>query len=245
MRMRFFASSALAALLSISPFSTAMAADSVLVASAAGYRKPLVELIENFHQHSSTKIEASFGHMKQIETQAQQNPDIAILIGDEKFLRPMALTEQYLPLGQGKLTLIYKQGLSLNALDDLKHDQVTRIVTPDQKRAIYGAAAIECLKEQKLFSTVENKLVEADTVPQVGTYVALSEADAGFVNLTEALAQGDKIGGYVVAPDNCYEPVIISAAVLPTHQDQAAVQEWLQFLQSDAAKAILKKYGLD
>jgi len=72
--MRFFASSALAALLSISPFAAAMAADSVLAASAVGYRKPLVELIENVHQHSSTKVEPlsdKAEHKKGVPTKAR------------------------------------------------------------------------------------------------------------------------------------------------------------------------------
>ena len=51
--------------------------------------------------------------MKQIETQAQQNPDISFLIGDRVFLEPMQLAERYLPVGQGRLMLVVTRGQTI------------------------------------------------------------------------------------------------------------------------------------
>lgn len=47
---------------------SAVAADTLLLAAGAGYRKPVLELLQNFTQASGIHAEASFGHMKQIET---------------------------------------------------------------------------------------------------------------------------------------------------------------------------------
>lgn len=220
-------------------------AETLLIASAAGYRKPLMALIQQFPASSGIKVEASFGHMKQIETQARQNPDIALLIGDRAFLEPMKLADRYERLGSGKLVLIYVKSIKLDSVQDLDSDKVQRFSTPDQKRAIYGNAAIQCLQRLDLLKKVSGKMVENDTVPQVGSYVALGEMDAGFVNLTEALGQGDRIGGYVEAPDNCYDPIDISMAVMKNHADDKAIKVWTDYVSSAPARAILNRYGLN
>src|SRR5690606_42085073 len=84
---------ALASLLA--PFAAAQTAETLHIAAGAGYRKPLMALISDFRQRSNIKVEASFGHMKQIETQARQSPDIMLLLGDRAFLEPMGLADQY------------------------------------------------------------------------------------------------------------------------------------------------------
>ncbi|TEA79917.1 molybdate ABC transporter substrate-binding protein [Allopusillimonas ginsengisoli] len=220
-------------------------AETLLIASASGYRKPLMELIQKFPASSDIKVEASFGHMKQIETQARQNPDIALLVGDRAFLEPMKLADRYERLGSGKLALIYSKTIKLTSVQDLGSDKVQRFATPDQKRAIYGNAAMQCLQRTGLIDKVGGKMVENDTVPQVGSYVALGEMDAGFVNLTEALGQGDRIGGYVQAPADCYDPIDISMAVMKNHEGDKAVKAWIDFVSSAPAREILSHYGLD
>lgn len=220
-------------------------AESLLIASAAGYRKPLLELITGFTKATGIKAEASFGHLKQIETQARQNPDIALLVADEIFLTPLGLADKYAKLGDGKLVLIYSKDQPISTFSDLHKADIQRIATPDQKRAMYGMAAMQCMEHMGLLGSLKSKVIESDTVPQVGSYVALGEVDAGFVNLTEALAQGDKIGGYLQAPSDCYKPIVISVAVMKGHEANTAVKAWLDYISSDSARKILVRYGLD
>lgn len=220
-------------------------ADSLLAAAGAGYRKPLLELFNDFEKRTGIKAEASFGHLKQIETQARQNPDIALMVADKDFLIPLGLADSYARLGAGKLALIYPKGKNISSLEDLHKTEVQRIATPDHKRAMYGKAAMQCLDHFGWTDALKSKIIENDTVPQVGSYVALSEVDAGFVNLTEALAQGDKIGGYIEAPSECYRPIEISVAVMKGREDEPAVKAWLDYISTDSARQILAGYGLD
>jgi molybdate transport system substrate-binding protein len=224
---------------------SAMAADTLLIASAGGYRKPLMELIQALPPSTGLKVEASFGHSKQIETQARQNPDIALLIGDRAQIEPAQLAARYEKLGSGKLAVIYGKSLKLDSIQDLAGDAVKRFATPNHKRTIYGGAAMQCLQRTGLDQSVSTKMVESDGVPQVGSYVALGEMDAGFVNLTEALGQGDRIGGYVLAPQSCYDPIEITMAVMTSHADDKAVKVWTDYIGSPTAQNILRRYGLD
>lgn len=220
-------------------------AESLLIAATAGYRKPLLQLMDDFTNKTDIKAESSFGHLKQVETQARQNPDIALLIADEQFLAPLGLADKFVKLGDGKLALIYAKDKKISNLDDLKKEKIERIATPDQKRAMYGKAAIQCLSNIGLLKSIKSKIIESDTVPQVGSYVALGEVDAGFVNLTEALGQGDKIGGYIQTPSDCYEPIKISVAVTKGHENDSAVNAWLDYIHTDSARNILAQFGLD
>lgn len=219
-------------------------ADSVLLAAGAGYRKPVLELLENFTQASGIRAEASFGHMKQIETQAQQNGGIAFLIGDRVFLEPMQLAERYLPLGQGKLVLVVARGQGIASLNELQEPRFQRIALPDRVKAVYGKAAATCLQRLGLEQALAGKLVEVATVPQVSTYVATGEADAGFVNLTEALALQGRVGARLEAPANCYDPIELSVGVLKGRGDSAAARAFIDYLTTPAARSVLERHGL-
>lgn len=220
-------------------------ADTLLIASAGGYRKPLMELIQQLPASAGLKVEASFGHIRSIVTQARQNSDVALVIGDRALLEPEGLATRYERLGAGRLAIIYRQGLKLDAIQDLAGDPVQRYAMPHPQRTIYGRAAAQCLQRTNLDAATQAKRTESDGVPQVGAYVALGDMDAGFVNLTEALGRGDSIGGYFLAPDSCYEPIEIAMAVTKAHEHDPAVQIWADYVATPAARAILRRHGLD
>ena len=223
---------------------SAVAADTLLLAAGAGYRKPVLELLQNFTQVSGIHAEASFGHMKQIETQAQQNGDIAFLIGDRVFLEPMQLSERYLPLGQGRLVLVVARGQSIASLQELQEPRFRRIALPDRVRAVYGKAAATCLQRLGLEQLLADRLLEVATVPQVSTYVATGEVDAGFVNLTEALALGERVGARLEAPASCYDPIELSVGVVKGRGDSAAARAFIDYLATPAARQVLERHGL-
>ena len=222
----------------------AVAADTLLLAAGAGYRKPVLELLQNFSQASSVRAEASFGHMKQIETQARQNPDIGLLIGDKVFLEPMQLAERLVPLGQGRLVLVVARGQTIASLQDLQEPRFERIALPDRVSAVYGKAATTCLQRLGLEQALASKLLEVATVPQVSTYVATGEVDAGFVNLTEALALGERVGARLEAPASCYDPIELSVGVVKGRGDSAAARAFIDYLATPAARQVLERHGL-
>ncbi|MHA3903229.1 molybdate ABC transporter substrate-binding protein [Castellaniella sp. WN] len=224
---------------------TAAFADTLLIAAAGGYRKPLMELIRQLPTSSGLKVEASFGHIRGIVTQARQNADVALLIGDRALLEPEGLAARYERLGAGRLAIIYRQGLTLDSIRDLAGDPVQRYAIPHHQRTIYGRAAAQCLQRTGLDVATQAKRTESDGVPQVGAYVALGDMDAGFVNLTEALGRGDSIGGHFLVPDTCYDPIEITMAVTKAHEHDTAVRIWTDYVATPAARAILRRHGLD
>lgn len=223
---------------------SAWAADGVLVAAGAGYRKPVLELLQAFSEATGIKAEASFGNMKQVEVQARQNPDISVLIGDQAFLEPMQLAQQFMPLGRGQLVLVAASGKTLQTLDDLRGPAIGRIAMPDREKAVYGKAAFTCMQRSGLWADIHTKLIEVTTVPQVSAYVLTQQVDAGFVNATEAKALQGKVGAAVVVDEGCYPPIALSMGVIAQRGNVAAVQALQAFVGTPAARAVLQRHGL-
>jgi len=222
----------------------AWAADTLLVAAGAGYRKPVMELLEDFSKSSGIRTEASFGNMKQVETQARQNPDISLLIGDRAFLEPMGRAERFQHLGTGRLVLVTARGQAIASLADLRELRFKRIALPDRTKAVYGNAAATCLARLGLAQPLAERLVEVATVPQVSAYVATGEVDAGFLNRTEALALQGRAGAAIDAPQDCYDPIELSVGVLKGRAGGAAARAFLDYLASPAARQVLERHGM-
>lgn len=222
----------------------AMAADGVLVAAGAGYRKPVLELLQAFTSATGIKAEASFGNMKQVQVQAQQNPDISVLIGDRAFLEPMQLAQTFERLGKGQLVLVASKAHALKDLADLSLPQFQRIAVPDRNKAVYGKAAFTCLERSGLAAALQGKLLEVSTVPQVSAYLLTEHVDAGFVNATEAQSLQGKAGTSLTIAQDCYDPIELSMAAIHGRADNAATQALLAFIATRQARAVMQRHGL-
>ena len=219
-------------------------AEELTIAVGAGYKKPVVEVLK-LYEAKQGKIDAIYGNMAQIFTQAKQM-DIALIIADKKFLEKQSeLTfNAYQAIGEGKAVIAYAKGVHFEVLEDLKNERIKTIGMPEAKKAIYGDAGMEFLENSKLLEHTKNKLFVVATVPQVSAYVSTHEVDVGIMNLTAALDSIDKIGGYIKIPQHYYTKIEIVAGSLPACSSNAMCQNFLLFLKSPEAKAIFEKYGL-
>lgn len=214
------------------------------IASGAGYKAPLMEVISGFEKVSSHKVYGLFGNMKQISTQASDG-GIALLLGDKAYLSEKSglVFIDYTDVGSGKPVLAYPKNKPLATLEDIATDKVGKIVMPQPQKAIYGIAAAQILDNSGLKEQVSSKIYEVATVPQAATYILTEEVDAGFINLTAALAHKDKIGGYIQIDPTLYAPIIITVGRLASCEG-AVCREFLDYLKSPEARAVFEKYGL-
>ena len=134
-----------------------------------------------------------------------------MIIGDKNFLVDKSgLTfKDFIPLGEGELVIVYAKDKKISSIEDLTNDNIKRITIPDPSKAIYGIAGTEFLKNSKLEEKVKDKLLVVATVPQAMTYILTNEVDAGLVNLSEAIANKDNIGGYIKVDKKYFSPIEI------------------------------------
>ncbi|MFV0481175.1 MAG: molybdate ABC transporter substrate-binding protein [Campylobacteraceae bacterium] len=220
---------------------TSVFADDLRVAAGGGYKQVVLNIISEYEK-TNPKVDSFFGHMPQIATQAK-NGNIPLLIGDKNHLLAQNIKfKEYKTLGRGYAVIIYPKGVSLNSTKDLLNSNIKKIAMPQPQKAVFGTAGLEFLQNEKLYDKVKDKLLQVSGVPQVVAYVIANEVDAGIVNLTVALDNIDKIGGYVKIDDASYTSIEIIAGVMDSCDSKC--ENFYKFLDTNTTKDILKKFGM-
>lgn len=219
-------------------------ASDLKIASGAGYKKPIMEVVKLYEANKGIKLEPIFGNMKQISTQAK-NADIALIVGDKKYLDKKSGLEfrKYNFLGKGYVVVAFAKGVNVTNIDDLKSDTIKKIAMPEPKKAIYGVAGEEFLKSTKLNLGIKDKLYIVATVPQVANYLISGDVEAGIINLTAALAFKDKLGSYIKVDESFYTPIEIVAGELGACENSTC-KDFVEFLETKEVKKIFQKYGM-
>ena len=249
---------ALALWLGAAPLVRAQAAPALLVMAGAGYKRPVEALCSAFTQATGIVVERSYGNLQQIFAQAKASGRVDVLVGDASFIdkaQDLALPRR-IRLGQGILTLAWRRKLPVPAgvsglagVRELLAVPDYSVAMPNPQQAIYGHAAQQLLQAQGLWDGLQNRLKVVGTVPQVSAYLASGDMDLGFINLTEALALKDQLGGFIQLPsgDGSYTEVAIVAASPEASNSPEAlanIQKFALFLETPGARDILRRAGL-
>jgi molybdate transport system substrate-binding protein len=230
--------------LALVSFAAPALADEATLAAGAGYRRPIAELATAYEKQSGDKLLQVYGHMGQVLAQARESSQIVLVCGDKAVLEKAKDLgfAQIAPLGIGRLVIAYRKGLALAKPENVSAPEVKRIGIPDQASAVYGKAGRQFLERSGLAATVDPRLVPVATVPQVTSYVASGEVDAGFINATDAIGAAGNIGGYVAVDSKLYDPVEIVCGVRAPAAK--AADGFVQFLGTEQARTILQRHGL-
>lgn len=235
--------SILSALIVLILAAPAMAADSLLITSGAGYKTVVEALATAFTTESGVPVERIYGNMAQIMGQAQNSGKVDLVVGEESFVHASSLPlDDATPMGVGRLVLAWPKGKPEPS--DLKAPAVGRIAIAEPKKAIYGKAAMEYLERSGQHAALKDKVLIVGTVPQVFTYLSTGEVDAGFLNLTQVLTVKEQLGGYRELDAALYAPIAITCFQLKTAPNSAAATDFARFLGSEKAKSILAAHGL-
>ncbi len=123
-------------------------------------------------------------------------------------------------------------------------DKFNIIAISKPKTTPYGKAAIEAFKNAGIYKKIKSKLVFAETIPAVFSYVK-SYADVGIVAKSTIYSKNIKSLGtfyYKEINPQLYHP--INQGIILLSQKKVA-KEFYNFMFSKKVKNILKKYGYD
>jgi len=229
----------------------AVSAAEVRVAVASNFLAPLETIAEALAQAGGPAVRASAGstgrHYAQIVNGA---PFDVFLAADRE--RPRRLEAEGLAVAgsrftyaRGRLVLWAAPGQALpeTGLAGLDPAQVRRFAIANPRLAPYGRAAAEALRHAGLEEALEGRVVHAENVGQALQYVATGNASHGLVALSYARGPSPPPGERALVPADWHAPVGQDAVLLRNAPSPAAAREFLEFLRSDAAAAILSDYG--
>jgi molybdate transport system substrate-binding protein len=104
-----------------------------------------------------------------------------------------------------------------------------------------GRYTKEFLEKEGMWNFLVPKYVYGQNVRQVLDYVARGEVEAGFVYLTDALLFKDKVR--VVLEATTQTPIVYPIAVVKGGGNEKGGHQFVAFVRSEKAQAILQKYG--
>lgn len=134
-----------------------------------------------------------------------------------------------------------KEGPNVKSLRDLSGAAVKKIAIGKTATVPVGRYTRQVLDNANLWTTLEPKFVQADSVRQVLDYVSRGEADAGFVYRTDAAIMGDKVK-IVLAPGG-HTPVTYPIAIIAEGKQKALSNDFINYITSAEAQAVLTRYG--
>lgn len=135
-----------------------------------------------------------------------------------------------------------KNGLALSDFKELTDAKTKKIAIGEPKSVPVGQYAQEMLTKLGLWQQLQPKLVLANNVRQVLTFVESGSADAGIVYTTDAKTS-DKVTVRLTAAENLHSPIVYPLAVIRNRRNPAAAKAFVDFLAGDRAKIVFQKYG--
>lgn len=224
---------------------------SLLVAAAASLQNPLQELaaLESSNRVNAT-IRYTFAASGALERQIEQGApvDIFIAAADKQMQilqeKGLILPETRSELLTNQLVLIVPRGINSNVtrFQDLVQPTIQRLAIGEPRSVPAGQYATEVLQNLGILDQLKSKLVLSNNVKAVLAAVETGNVDAGIVYATDARAS-KKVMVVSFADPSLHSPIIYPVAVIRSSQWIPQAKQYLEFLKSELAQAVFKRYG--
>ncbi|MGE0152293.1 MAG: molybdate ABC transporter substrate-binding protein [Reyranellaceae bacterium] len=247
--MRFLAFLLLAAGLALG---SAAQAQDVKVGAAASLTNVLETLGKAWGESGGGKIVGNYAASSALARQIEQGAPIDVFLSADlewmDFLQQKGLIETATRNNIAANTLVLiapadkAETVVLSKGMDLKAKLGGgRLAVADPAAVPAGKYAKEALTALGLWSQVESSLAPAENVRATLALVARGEVPLGIVYGTDAKVE-PKVKVVAVFPADSHKPIVYPAAIVKGKTSPAATS-FLQFLQTDKARAILRDAG--
>jgi molybdate transport system substrate-binding protein len=218
-------------------------AESVNVAVAANFTAVAEDLAEMFEAESGHQVELSFGATGQLYTQITQAAPFGVFLAADTERPERAIAEgfgvegSFFVYAEGQLAL-YGEGVDPQDGEASLSGDFNNLAIADPEAAPYGQAAVETLNALGLYEDVQSRLVQGESISQTLQFIESGNAELGFVAASQVIGQD-----YWAVPAELHEPISQGAVLLTEGEGNAAAEEFLAFLRSDAAVAVIEAAG--
>ncbi|QEP44995.1 molybdate ABC transporter substrate-binding protein [Ectothiorhodospiraceae bacterium BW-2] len=225
---------------------TALAqADEVRVAVAANFTAAMREIASAFEQSSGHQTVISYGSTGKLYAQIIHGAPFDLFLAADQ-VRPEKLEGNQQASGRftyaiGKLVLWSSDAKRQIDAEALKKADFSHLALANPKTAPYGVAAMEVMQNLGIYPQLQRKLVTGDSIAQTHQFVSTGNAQLGFIALAQIVL--DSSGSRWLVPDGLYTPIRQDAVLLTRGNDNRAARALIDYLQSDTARTIIRKYG--
>ncbi|MCB9195502.1 MAG: molybdate ABC transporter substrate-binding protein [Flavobacteriales bacterium] len=221
--------------------------DTIMIATSANMEPPLRELVKLYAEESNAKIEVIIASSGQLSSQITQGAPFDLFISANRdypeTLHLKGICESPITYAYGSLA-IWSVNLKSLSEQSLIEDRIKKIAIPNPELAPYGEAAVAYLKAINIYDKIEHKLVFAESVSQVNTFIKSEAVDIGITSYSTIKdEQNEGLGTWMKLNQNYYSPIQQDLCILRNSRQSEKVEQFVNFVLSDKGKVILEKYG--
>ena len=224
----------------------------ITVSAASTLTEAFTDIAREFETaHPGTKVElnlASSGTLRaQIESEAPVDVFASASQDHMDILSEKGMIEETSRKNFATNTLVMvvseKNGSETpKTLEGLNAGSIEKIAMGNPETSPAGKYAKQALVDAGLWEEVKDKIIFAETVKQVLTYVETGEVDAGFVFITDA-ESGQKDLYEIACTVPVSEPISYPIAVVKASENKEKSQEFVDFVTGTRGQEILAEYG--
>ena len=227
-------------------------ADQVQVAVAANFAGAAQKIAAQFEHDTGHAVKLLVGATGKFYAQIEAGAPFDVLLAADQSTPARLVAEgQAVPAtlrtyAVGRLVLWSADPALVDARGEvLKSGRWKHLSVADAKLAPYGQAARQTLAALKLTDAVQPRLVTAESIGQAMQFVQSGNAELGFVALGQVQPpDGSRVPGSMwLVPDNLYAPIRQDAVVLAASKASHAATQFVDYLASDKARAVIQAYG--
>lgn len=218
------------------------------ISAAASLKEAMTEIQESFNKdYPNVNLTFNFGASGSLQKQIEQGApcDVFISAGQSQMtaLSDSGSLEKDTEkkLLQNELVLVSSSN-DVDSINDLLTNKVTHIAIGDPKSVPAGKYAEESLTNLSMLDAVNAKLVYAKDVKEVLSWTMTGNAEVGFVYKSDTYGN-DSVKVIETISDQYHSPIIYPVAIIKDTKNLEAAKDFENFLFTDTAKEIFKKYG--
>jgi molybdate transport system substrate-binding protein len=222
----------------------------ILLAAAASLQQALQEITPLYTTANPTNtVNYNFAASGALQQQIERGAPVDVFISAaDKQMNALetkgllvAGTRQNLLTNQLVLIAPKSSPIVLTNLQQLTQPAVKRIAIGETRTVPAGQYAVEVFQNLGIFDRVKSKFVLGNNVRSVLTAVESGNVDAGIVYLTD-IRGSDRIRSVEIVDRKLHAPIDYPIAIIKSSKSPNAASKYINFLQTNTAKAIFKKY---
>lgn len=222
----------------------------LVVSAAVSLREALQEIAGLYRQRQTrSSITYNFAGSGTLQRQIEQGAPVDVFVSaspremDALQAKGLVMTATRRNIAANEVVLIVpRNSHAVSGFDDLAAPGVKRIALGEPASVPAGKYAQETLRSLNQWDQLQPKLVFAQDVRQVLGFVATGNADAGLVYRTDAQIT-DQVKLVAVASQSLHSPIVYPAAVLKSSNDPELAEQFVKFLVTSEAQAVLARHG--
>jgi molybdate transport system substrate-binding protein len=218
------------------------------VAAAANLTDVFGEVGRTFQAKSGIEVVFSYGSTAELAQQIDNGaPFDLFAAADTEHVDSLVSTQKLTAdsravyaLGQLALWIPGGESSSIGDLKDLAAPKIRFIAVAQPALAPYGQAAVDALKNARLWEPLQRKIVYANSISMAKQLAATGNADAAFT--AYSLVLHDR--GMVLKVDpQLYRPIEQALAIVASTRQLEKAKQFRSFLFGPEGRAILAKNG--